>query len=108
METIWKVRSIVIACNIRNDGTYIKIVINSLFESIQTLFWTGFGEIGLESFDLKDINPYTRFCGLLMFGAYLVLNVTVLLNLLIAMMSNSYSLIQASDMNFKTLCPCNF
>ena len=32
---------------------------------------------------------------MLMFGSYCVVNVVVLLNLLIAMMSNSYSLIQA-------------
>lgn len=75
----------------------------SLFESIQTLFWTGFGEIDVEKFDLVGINPYTRFWGLLMFAAYLVLNVTVLLNLLIAMMSSSYSVIQVRYLNNKNL-----
>ena len=65
----------------------------SLFESIQTLFWTGFGEVDTSNFDLVGIKPYTRFWGLLMFASYSVLNVTVLLNLLIAMMSNSFSVI---------------
>ncbi|XP_065225839.1 transient-receptor-potential-like protein [Planococcus citri] len=74
----------------------------NLFESLQTLFWTGFGEVGVDSFDLAGINPYTRFWALLTFAAYSVLNVTVLLNLLIAMMSNSYSIIaDQADVEWK-------
>lgn len=49
--------------------------------------------VGLESFELQGIKSYTRFWGLLMFGSYSVINVIVLLNLLIAMMSNSYAMI---------------
>lgn len=49
--------------------------------------------VGLESFELAGIKTYTRFWGLLMFGSYSVINVIVLLNLLIAMMSNSYAMI---------------
>lgn len=66
----------------------------SVFEAIQTLFWTGFGEVNLETFDLPGMKPYTRFWALFMFAAYSVINVTILLNLLIAMMSNSYSVIE--------------
>lgn len=47
----------------------------------------------LKSFELTGIKSYTRFWGLLMFGSYCVINVVVLLNLLIAMMSNSYQFI---------------
>lgn len=65
----------------------------SLFESSQSLFWASFGMVGLESFELEGIKSYTRFWGLLMFGSYCVINVIVLLNLLIAMMSNSYAMI---------------
>lgn len=65
----------------------------SLFESSQSLFWASFGMVGLESFELQGIKSYTRFWGLLMFGSYSVINVIVLLNLLIAMMSNSYATI---------------
>lgn len=43
---------------------------------------------------LSGIKSYTRFWGLLMFGSYSVINVIVLLNLLIAMMSNSYAVIE--------------
>ncbi|XP_055629755.1 transient-receptor-potential-like protein [Toxorhynchites rutilus septentrionalis] len=74
----------------------------NLFESSQSLFWASFGTIGLESFELTGIKSYTRFWGLLMFGSYSVINVIVLLNLLIAMMSNSYAMIdEHSDTEWK-------
>ncbi|VVC45285.1 Transient receptor potential channel,Transient receptor ion channel domain,Ion transport domain,Transient [Cinara cedri] len=74
----------------------------NVFESIQTLFWTGFGEIDLENFDLPGIKPYTRFWAILMFATYSVINVTIMMNLLIAMMSNSYSVIEGqSDVEWK-------
>ncbi|CAH2087840.1 unnamed protein product [Euphydryas editha] len=58
--------------------------------------------VGLENFELAGIKSYTRFWGLLMFGSYSVINVIVLLNLLIAMMSNSYAIIdQHSDVEWK-------
>ena len=58
--------------------------------------------VGLETFELLGIKTYTRFWGLLMFGSYCVINVIVLLNLLIAMMSNSYAMIEAmSDTEWK-------
>ncbi|XP_036148851.1 transient-receptor-potential-like protein [Monomorium pharaonis] len=67
---------------------------SNLFESCQSLFWASFGMVGIESFELSGIKSYTRFWGLLMFGSYSVINVIVLLNLLIAMMSNSYAVIE--------------
>ncbi|KAL7031376.1 hypothetical protein ACKWTF_006982 [Chironomus riparius] len=74
----------------------------NLFESSQSLFWASFGMVGLENFELLGIKTYTRFWGLLMFGSYSVINVIVLLNLLIAMMSNSYAMIeQHSDTEWK-------
>lgn len=74
----------------------------SLFESSQSLFWASFGMIGLENFELEGIKSYTRFWGLLMFGSYCFINVIVLLNLLIAMMSNSYAaIVEHSDTEWK-------
>ncbi|XP_025422730.1 transient-receptor-potential-like protein isoform X2 [Sipha flava] len=74
----------------------------NVFESIQTLFWTGFGEVDLETFDLPGMNSYTRVWALFIFATYSVINVTILLNLLIAMMSNSYSVIEGqSDIEWK-------
>lgn len=58
--------------------------------------------VDLSSFELTGIKTYTRFWGLLMFGSYSVINVIVLLNLLIAMMSNSYAMIdEHSDTEWK-------
>ncbi|XP_050299406.1 transient-receptor-potential-like protein isoform X2 [Anthonomus grandis grandis] len=74
----------------------------NVFESSQSLFWASFGMVDLDSFELTGIKTYTRFWGLLMFGSYSVINVIVLLNLLIAMMSNSYAMIeQHSDTEWK-------
>ncbi|RZC40409.1 transient-receptor-potential-like protein [Asbolus verrucosus] len=68
----------------------------NVFESSQSLFWASFGMVDLASFELTGIKTYTRFWGLLMFGSYSVINVIVLLNLLIAMMSNSYAMIDVN------------
>ncbi|XP_032796648.2 transient-receptor-potential-like protein [Daphnia magna] len=74
----------------------------NLFESSQSLFWASFGLMDLGNFELAGVKSYTRFWGMLIFGAYSVINVVVLLNLLIAMMSNSYSLItEHSDTEWK-------
>ncbi|XP_031783757.1 transient receptor potential protein isoform X2 [Nasonia vitripennis] len=65
----------------------------NLFETSQSLFWASFGMVDLMSFDLTGIKSFTRFWALLMFGSYSVINIIVLLNMLIAMMSNSYQII---------------
>lgn len=85
------------------NNTFMIIISHfSLFESSQSLFWASFGMVGLENFELLGIKTYTRFWGLLMFGSYCVINVIVLLNLLIAMMSNSYAMIvEHSDTEWK-------
>ncbi|KAF8790528.1 transient receptor potential protein-like isoform X2 [Argiope bruennichi] len=74
----------------------------NLFETSQSLFWASFGLVELENFELTGIKSYTRFWSLLMFGSYSVINVVVLLNLLIAMMSSSYQIIsERSDIEWK-------
>ncbi|XP_017784477.1 PREDICTED: transient-receptor-potential-like protein isoform X2 [Nicrophorus vespilloides] len=74
----------------------------NVFETSQSLFWASFGMIDIENFELTGIKSYTRFWGLLMFGSYSVINIIVLLNLLIAMMSNSYAIIDChSDTEWK-------
>lgn len=45
------------------------------------------------AFELQGIKSFTRFWAMLMFGSYSVINIIVLLNMLIAMMSNSYQII---------------
>ncbi|XP_017784473.1 PREDICTED: transient receptor potential protein-like [Nicrophorus vespilloides] len=74
----------------------------NLFETSQSLFWASFGLVDLVSFELTGIKGFTRFWALLMFGSYSVINVIVLLNMLIAMMSNSYQIIsERSDSEWK-------
>jgi Ion transport protein len=67
-----------------------------MFETSQSLFWASFGLVDLVSFELAGIKSFTRFWALLMFGSYSVINIIVLLNMLIAMMSNSYQIISVS------------
>lgn len=62
----------------------------NLFETSQSLFWASFGLVSLMDFELTGIKEFTRFWALLMFGSYSVCNLIVLLNMLIAMMSNSF------------------
>ncbi|XP_065223163.1 transient receptor potential protein-like [Planococcus citri] len=74
----------------------------NLFETSQSLFWASFGLVDLTAFDLNGIKSFTRFWALLIFGCYSVINIIVLLNMLIAMMSNSYQIIsERSDTEWK-------
>lgn len=74
----------------------------SLFETSQSLFWASFGLVDLMAFELQGIKSFTRFWAMLMFGSYSVINIIVLLNMLIAMMSNSYQIIsERSDIEWK-------
>ncbi|KAF2354684.1 Ion transport domain [Trinorchestia longiramus] len=75
---------------------------SNLFETSQSLFWASFGLVDLYNFELTGTKSFTRFWSLLMFGSYSAINIIVLLNLLIAMMSNSYSCItERSDTEWK-------
>ncbi|XP_075738423.1 transient-receptor-potential-like protein [Rhipicephalus microplus] len=88
--------------NIRDSSCLTWRRFSNLFESSQSLFWASFGLVDLSNFELTGIKSYTRFWGLLMFGSYSVINVVVLLNLLIAMMSNSYQRIsERADTEWK-------
>ena len=73
----------------------------NLWETSQSLFWASFGLVELGDFDLTGIQEFTRFWGLLMFGSYSVCNIIVLLNMLIAMMGNTYAIvISTADKEF--------
>ena len=72
----------------------------NLFETSQSLFWASFGLVSLTDFELTGIKEFTRFWALLMFGSYSVCNLIVLLNMLIAMMSNSYQVSAILRLNF--------
>ncbi|XP_076467628.1 short transient receptor potential channel 4-like [Babylonia areolata] len=67
----------------------------NLFEILQSLYWAIFGLVDLEHAELKPRfkHEFTEIVGKLMFGTYSYIALVVLLNMLIAMMSNSYQLI---------------
>ncbi|XP_019514221.1 PREDICTED: short transient receptor potential channel 4 [Hipposideros armiger] len=66
---------------------------STLFETLQSLFWSIFGLINLYVTNVKAHHEFTEFVGATMFGTYNVISLVVLLNMLIAMMNNSYQLI---------------
>ncbi|XP_075122011.1 short transient receptor potential channel 4 isoform X2 [Leptodactylus fuscus] len=66
---------------------------STLFETLQSLFWSIFGLINLYVTKVKPNHTFTEFVGATMFGTYNVISLVVLLNMLIAMMNNSYQLI---------------
>lgn len=68
-----------------------------LFETLQSLFWSVFGLINLYVTNVKARHEFTEFVGATMFGTYNVISLVVLLNMLIAMMNNSYQLIAVSS-----------
>ncbi|CAF0825592.1 unnamed protein product [Rotaria sp. Silwood1] len=69
---------------------------SNLFESLQTLFWGTFGLVDLQTFQIYKKHTFTMFIGLTMYGVYSSIMIIVLLNMLIAMMSNSYQYIANS------------
>lgn len=72
----------------------LKFNLTSLFESLQTLFWGIYGYVEKDRLDnLYRKHTFTMFIGLLMFGTYSTIMLVVLINMLIAMMNNSYQTI---------------
>ncbi|XP_076833136.1 short transient receptor potential channel 4b [Brachyhypopomus gauderio] len=63
---------------------------STLFETLQSLFWSVFGLIDLHVTNVGPDHEFTEFVGATMFGTYNVISLVVLLNMLIAMMNNSY------------------
>lgn len=67
-----------------------------LFETLQSLFWSIFGLISLYVTNVDAEHQFTEFVGATMFGTYNIISLVVLLNMLIAMMNNSYQHIAVS------------
>ncbi|CAC5362088.1 TRPC4 [Mytilus coruscus] len=65
----------------------------NMFEILQTLYWAAYGLVDLEHAELIEKHVITELIGKLMFGSYSFIAFIVLLNMLIAMMSNSYQII---------------
>ncbi|XP_068440778.1 short transient receptor potential channel 4b isoform X2 [Clinocottus analis] len=73
-----------IRCKTQNNA------FSTLFETMQSLFWSVFGLISLHVTNVEPRHEFTEFVGSTMFGTYNVISLVVLLNMLIAMMNNSY------------------
>ena len=67
-----------------------------MFEILQTLYFAVYGLVDISHFELKQKHDFTQFVGKLMFGTYCAIMIVVLLNMLIAMLSNSYQYISVS------------
>ncbi|CDW55245.1 transient receptor potential gamma protein [Trichuris trichiura] len=75
---------------------------SNLFVTVETLFWSIFGLVDMDTFRLKEPHRTTEWFGKTMFGTYDVISTIVLLNMLIAMMSNSYQYISnQADVEWK-------
>ncbi|VDD82693.1 unnamed protein product [Mesocestoides corti] len=76
--------------------------LTNLFEIAQSLYWSAYGLIDLTNFNLEYPHSFTEFVGKLIFGAYSCIAFIVLLNMLIAMMNNSYQQIwEQADIEWK-------
>ncbi|TRY83119.1 hypothetical protein DNTS_020640 [Danionella cerebrum] len=62
----------------------------TMFETLQSLFWSIFGLVALHVTNVDAKHDFTEFVGATMFGTYSIISLVVLLNMLIAMMNNSY------------------
>ncbi|KAJ4427734.1 hypothetical protein ANN_25386 [Periplaneta americana] len=84
-------------CNLTAIKIYGDYENDTLFETIQTLFWTVFGVIDMNQFNLSNIESFTKFSAKTILGTYAVITNIVLLNLLIAMLNNSYQIISCKE-----------
>ncbi|KAM7540821.1 hypothetical protein Aperf_G00000041346 [Anoplocephala perfoliata] len=75
---------------------------SNLFEISQSLYWSIYGLIDLSNFNLESPHNFTEFVGKLIFGIYSAIAFIVLLNMLIAMMNNTYQQIwEQADTEWK-------
>ena len=63
---------------------------------MQSLYFAAFGLVDIRHFTLEQDHVVTEFIGKLMFGVYSAITIIVLINMLIAMLSNSYQVIYVS------------
>lgn len=74
----------------------ITFYICSLFEILQTLYFSIYGLVDIKHFEIKQPHDFTQWVGKTMFGTYSAIMIIVLINMLIAMLSASYQIISVS------------
>ncbi|XP_043223426.1 transient-receptor-potential-like protein [Amphibalanus amphitrite] len=62
--------------------------------SYTTLLWSLFGQIPVQALDQRRHQTVTHLLGQTLLGAYLIMAVTVMVNMLIAMMSRSFQIVE--------------
>lgn len=72
------------------------VLLFSLWEIVQTLYFAAFGLVDVANFELTEPHSLTEFVGKTIFGAYSAILIIVLINMLIAMLSNSYQYVSVS------------
>ncbi|XP_077991000.1 short transient receptor potential channel 4-like [Glandiceps talaboti] len=80
----------------------------SILDAMMTLFWALFGIADMEKLKIEGANHwFTEGVGKVLFAAYHVIGIVVLLNILIAMMSNTFTRIEEdADMQWKFSRSC--
>ncbi|XP_022086358.1 short transient receptor potential channel 5-like isoform X2 [Acanthaster planci] len=74
----------------------------SLWNSIETLFWSLFDLMNLDNLKMNADLGFSQVVGTILYAAYSLVGVVVLLNALIAMMSNTYTRVEEnSDVEWK-------
>ncbi|XP_077863793.1 short transient receptor potential channel 7-like [Saccoglossus kowalevskii] len=89
-------------CKVRNE-TQCSQPFGTIPDALNTLFWALFGVSELVSLDIKGADHwFTESVGRILFAAYHVIGMVVLLNVLIAMMSNTYTKVEEdADIQWK-------
>nr|XP_054767390.1 transient receptor potential-gamma protein-like [Lytechinus pictus] len=71
-----------------------RVSFENIFKSVVTLYWAIYGETTTSSLKLSDNLWFTQMVGIFLYGIYVTLVVTIMLNALIAMLSNTYSRVE--------------
>ena len=66
----------------------------SLGGTLEVLFWSLFDLGDLDNFKFHDNLYFTESVGVVLYGVYMLIVVTVMLNALIAMMNNTYTRVE--------------
>lgn len=81
------------------------LYVRSLFKSYVTLFWSLFGLTQLSTVREGDMQAFTKVIGEYLLMVYHAMAVIVLINMLIAMMSNSFQEIEVTTIDIITTEP---
>ena len=65
---------------------------------MDTLFWALFGHVEFSTFETDENSKITMVTGQILFAVYSLASILVVLNLLIAMLNNSYKKVDVSAM----------